>query len=373
VIVLQGGHMTAPQREAIARGASPRVDTMDLEARLGARVLGFEWLEQRLAGMGVAGRLLVAVRPFIGWSALLAVLAFGPVRRADVVYATGEDVGYPLAILLRVARRRVPRLVVRMEQPIYGRTAWRRRLYTTMARFALVRIDVVLTRTRAHARLLQSEVGSPPSKVRFTPETTDPGFFDPEAPAGVPIEGIPARPFILSAGLEQRDYETLTRAAADLPVDVVIAAGSPWSNLTFRSPMDHPPANVTVASFARPAMRELYRSAALVVVPVFQTERACGMNVVLEAWAMKRPVVATRTLGLVDYIDDGETGRFVEVGDVDGLRSTVQHLLDHPDEARRLAERGYEKVRDQLNLDRYLDIVEESLADALVGRSSDGR
>ena len=36
---------------------------------------------------------------------------------------------------------------------------------------------------------------------------------------------------------------------------------------------------------------------------------------------MAKPVIVSRTRGLADYVVDGETGRFVDVGDVAALRA----------------------------------------------------
>jgi hypothetical protein len=67
-----------------------------------------------------------------------------------------------------------------------------------------------------------------PERAFFHPESTDTQYFNegsPAAPASVLAELT--GPYIVSGGLEMRDYETLISAARDLPVTVIIGAGSP--------------------------------------------------------------------------------------------------------------------------------------------------
>lgn len=77
-----------------------------------------------------------------------------------------------------------------------------------------------------------------------------------------------------------------------------------------------------------------YRAAALVVLPSTFGE---GLpNVILEAMAAGRPVVATATAGIEDIVVDGETGRLVEPGSVEALRGAIGELLDAPGELQRM-------------------------------------
>lgn len=65
-------------------------------------------------------------------------------------------------------------------------------------------------------------------------------------------------------------------------------------------------------------------------------------NVVLEAMAAGRPVVATRVGGVPELVRDGVTGLLVAPGDVEGFAAAVRRLLAEPDLAARLGEAGRE-------------------------------
>ena len=58
----------------------------------------------------------------------------------------------------------------------------------------------------------------------------------------------------------------------------------------------------------------------------------------LEGMACQVPSIATRVGGVSELIDDGETGRLFEVGDVDGMSDAAIDLLSHPE---KLREMGY--------------------------------
>jgi len=70
-----------------------------------------------------------------------------------------------------------------------------------------------------------------------------------------------------------------------------------------------------------------------------------GMStVLLEAMALKTPVVATAVGGNTELVQHGETGMLVNAGDPEQLTEAIAHLLNNPAEAKRLAEKAYQNV-----------------------------
>ena len=67
-------------------------------------------------------------------------------------------------------------------------------------------------------------------------------------------------------------------------------------------------------------------------------------NVVLEAMAMGRPVVATRVGDVPELVEQGRSGFLVEPGDVQGFAHSVAHLLSDPALAARFGAAGRERV-----------------------------
>ncbi len=158
---------------------------------------------------------------------------------------------------------------------------------------------------------------------------------------------------VCSVGLEFRDYPTLIEAVRDLAVDVVIAASSPWSKRTSNAADVDIPPNVSVEAFSQYDLRQLYADAAFVVVPLLETDFQAGITTILEAMAMGRAVVCSRTAGQTDTIEDGVTGVYVPPGDVAALRTAIGALLADPERAGRLGAAGRDWVREHADIDVY--------------------
>ncbi len=64
-------------------------------------------------------------------------------------------------------------------------------------------------------------------------------------------------------------------------------------------------------------------------------------NVILEAWAHEKPVVAASSSGPAALIDDGVTGLLVPVDSAPGLAQAIKRVLESPALASDLAAAGY--------------------------------
>jgi L-malate glycosyltransferase len=66
--------------------------------------------------------------------------------------------------------------------------------------------------------------------------------------------------------------------------------------------------------------------------------------VLVEAMALGKAVIATRSGGIPEIVSEGETGVMVPVADSVALAEKIAHYLDHPDLVRRDGEAGYRRV-----------------------------
>ncbi|MFT6306567.1 MAG: glycosyltransferase involved in cell wall biosynthesis [Halioglobus sp.] len=78
-------------------------------------------------------------------------------------------------------------------------------------------------------------------------------------------------------------------------------------------------------------------------------------NVIAEAMALRIPVVTTRVSAIPELVSDGETGRVVEVDDVDGFASAIASLANQPEEARRLSGAAALRVADLFNQSKNIN------------------
>jgi glycosyltransferase involved in cell wall biosynthesis len=367
-IALLLGGFDPPERSAdVAAGRRPSNDVGVLVDSLGATVFDFGWLAAE-GGSGPWHRRLLHRHALRSgkWSAALALATMGAVRRFDLVYVSGEDIGLVTCSVSRLLPGRSPEFIVRIESGVYGRTRFRRSVHRRAMRFALSGVGALLCRTAALAEYVRDGLEVPATQVVALGQEIDTAYFSPDNPPGrlPPVD----QPYVLSAGLELRDYRTLLEAVDGLPVTLVVAAGSPWSKDQFPPGVDLPP-NVVVGRYEADEMRELYRHASLVAVSVLPTRRACGMNVVGEAWAMGKPVVATATAGLGEYITDGVNGLLVPAGDAAALRSAMSAIMASDDLAHRLGTQGRAYVRSNLSLANFEAVVTTSIESGLTART----
>jgi glycosyltransferase involved in cell wall biosynthesis len=294
---------------------------------------------RRLAGRW--GRLLERVA---GPNALLAWTCFRRRHSYRVVFTDGEPIGMPYAALTSFAKRRPRHVVIghRLSAPKKVRLHRALRLQR--------RIDVVVVYASTQ-RAVALRLGYRPEQVVLSTFMVDTDFWRSDRVRRAAGE----RPRICAVGQELRDYPTLVEAVRGLDIDVAIAAVSPWSKRADTSAGLDVPANVSARGYDLFELRQLYADSDLVVVPLQETDFQAGITTILEAMAMERAIVCTRTTGQQDTIHDGVTGRYVPVGDAIALRNAIAELLDDPAEASRLARAARRWVTEHADIVGYAE------------------
>lgn len=383
-LIVVSARLDEEAREAVRTGRWPRKDFFSLQSALDADVLDYVAVERspwaralgRIAGVPLAQVALAALRA----------------RRYRAIFTDGEQLGIPLGAALRLLpRARRPRHVTighLLSTPV-KRAAFR---YIRPQ----VGIDALLLHATRQIALARRELGSRRGRLMLVPYGVDTEFWQPVAgdPVGAGEHDGMGDAVVSAAGLEYRDYPTFLRAVAELPVQTVIAAGSRWS--THRNGLGEqaPPANVTVTALDYIDLRALYARSALVVVPLHEGDNQAGITTLLEAMAMGKPVIVTRTRGQTDVLrgricdatgpvgapvggatafgvsveDAGtEAGLYVPPADPAALRAAITYLLAHPDEAARMGRAGRRLVQRHFSLERFVGAVVEAMA----GESAD--
>jgi glycosyltransferase involved in cell wall biosynthesis len=109
---------------------------------------------------------------------------------------------------------------------------------------------------------------------------------------------------------------------------------------------------------------------------VFAAATICAMPsheepfglVALEAMAMAKPVVATRAGGVPEFLVDGQMGILIEPRDVEGLARAILRLLDNPQLAREMGQRGRQQVEQHFSAPVYGAKIVAAL-DAVIAES----
>jgi glycosyltransferase involved in cell wall biosynthesis len=338
----------AADAERAARDEAPRRDYAELGRLLNADILDLPAVRaEPLAG------------PIIGVSGAALAQATAGLRRArnyDAVYSDGEHFGLFLAILMRTRGKR-PRHVVLA----HHLTPSKKHLFARLARPA---IDAVIVHAELQRRLAIERLGFRPERVHYLPYQADQSFWRPAPPAK-------GEATICSAGLECRDYATVIDAIQGMPVDFHIGAASRWSSKRDLLKGRSLPSNVHVDSYDYVELRDLYARSHLVAVPLLDVDFQAGITLILEAMAMARAVVVTRTQAQRDVVvgpiwsasdatwptegpqPELSTGVYVAPGDVVGWQAALRFLLARPDLCARLGSNGRSAVEQQFTVEQF--------------------
>ncbi|MDR2755970.1 MAG: glycosyltransferase family 4 protein [Planctomycetaceae bacterium] len=93
----------------------------------------------------------------------------------------------------------------------------------------------------------------------------------------------------------------------------------------------------------RTDIRELIYAADIIALPSYHRE---GIpNVLLEAMAMKKPIITTDNVGCRDVVNDGVNGILVPVRNPEALALAIRHLANDPVTRSTFGEAGFEKVK----------------------------
>src|SRR5690606_6993413 len=139
------------------------------------------------------------------------------------------------------------------------------------------RIDRILAYSTSEESLMKGPLGISAEKVQRIYYHADEQFFRPD--------DTPTEPrLVCAAGQLLRDYDTLIEAVRDRPIQVQIAAGSPWIERKLE-PTKALPSNVRWGKLNRFDLRALYARSGLAVVPILQNEYQTGIATILEMMA----------------------------------------------------------------------------------------
>ena len=282
-------------------------------------------------------------------------------NRADVVYSTVDTVGIPLMLLKRAGRLRPPLVYVaiglpeRLEQL---RTDRMRHLYAT----ALASCAAVVAYSEKEAEDIGRWLAGhgADARLEFVPFGVDPSLF---APGPVTATGG-----VVSIGADpHRDFGLLVRMAGRMPEVAfrIVTTADHVRSLPSR------PENLSVESdLPFDLMRERLAEAQVVALPVRENTYSGATTVLLQAMALEKPVVVTRTSAIATGygLVDGENVRLVEPGDDDGFARAVADLLRGEFHARALGASARVTVERELSWERYVNRIEEVLRDAAGAR-----
>lgn len=307
----------------------------------------------------------------------LAALAFARRKRYGSFYCDSENNGLVLAALFKLSRTNRPLLMI-------GHWITPRKKALIFKYLKLYsHITTIFLHSSTQYNKAIDQLGIPAKRMQLLPYQVDAEFWNAKHSNPAPIE----KPYICTAGLECRDYPTFIEAVRGMEVEVKIGAASFWSKRKNNALTVDLPPNVEVRSYTYQELRDLYAGSRFVVVPQLDTDFQGGITVILEAMAMGKAVIVTRSEGQGDTVVDrrestrngptrptkgkfielfggkelegvdGQTGFYVSPGDPLELRKAIQFLLDHPERAEEMGARGRRTVESLMTVEQFADRI----------------
>lgn len=270
------------------------------------------------------------------------------VRAADVVLSTVDTVGLPLVLLKRVGLVAPPIVYVSIGLPerlVQLRGARMQRLY----RSALRRAAAVVTYSENEAAWLREWLGDGGPPVDFVPFGVDTGLFRPserEPDIDVVSVGVdPRRDFDLLVAVARRRPEFSFRIVAS--VERARSLGSLPSNVQLET------------EISLEAVRQRLAQARVVALPVRDNSYSGATTTLLQAMAMAKPVVVSRTAAIADgyELEDGINARLVPPGDESAFEQALLEMLTGAAAADALGRRARQTVERSFSWERYTEAL----------------
>lgn len=241
VLLTVSGTINPQVKADVANGLRPNPDYLEMARRFDADILDQGAARARI---GWFGRLLALLG---GSNLMLAWVCFRLRKQYRVIFTDGEQVGIPLALLLKLGGG----VGTQHFMIVHILSVGKKMLFFDYLGIHS-HIDQFLVYSSWQKHFIEERWGVPAERVKLTPFMVDAAFFSPTQVTPQP------RRMICSVGLEFRDYPTLIEAVRDLDVEVVIAAASPWSKRSDSTKDVELPKNVTVKKFTQFELRQLY-------------------------------------------------------------------------------------------------------------------
>ena len=278
---------------------------------------------------------------------------------ADVVLSTVDTVGLPLVLLRRAGLVRKPLVYVSIGLP-ERLTKLRGQSVSRSYAAALRRVTSILAYSEHEAALLREFVGedaaAPP--VIFVPFGVDVDSFRPLPDVDVDVD-------VASVGADpHRDFPLLLRIAARHPeLRFRIVGGA--VGVRDLGPV---PANVQVeVDIPLAEARDRLARARVVALPVRANSYSGATTVLLQAMAMGKPVVVSRTPAIASGygLEDGANCVLVEPGDEQAFERALLGVLADGAWAAAIGAEARRLVERELSWSRYANAIHAALASAV--------
>lgn len=187
--------------------------------------------------------------------------------------------------------------------------------------------------------------------AKFIPWCVDLEMFDGES-----SRVKPKMPFFLASGKTSRDYDTLIKAAPYTNAEIRIIGPKDQkpkiipSNISWLDTSSDPPDQ----TIDYPTLKEWYAQCIAVCIPLSgDADDTCGYTNMLEAMAMRKPVLMTSSGCLHINSEKDGFGMQIKPRDAEGWAYAMNHLYRDHEKATEMGNRGREIAERDFTIERF--------------------
>lgn len=280
----------------------------------------------------ISPRLTNIIRKFINIY-YIHILLFPKFFSYDIIFSS---TGFGSLLLKSILKIKKPKWVM-LDFSITGMLSSRKTLKQKVFYFIVKHADGIVTISKDEEEKLIKIFPEKKNFIKFIPHGIDTSFFSPDK------NTKEEKNFILSVGRDPgRDFDTLFKSIKNIDCNLKITA-RPW-NIKHLLPL---PKNVTLNDFTPKELIQEYRKASIIILPLKTSggiNDAMGCSTLMEAMAMGKAVIATKTPTMESYITDGENGILVTEGDSDELQKAIIKLIHNEEYRKKLGHSAREFV-----------------------------
>ena len=333
-------------------------------------------LVTRLNALGVPTYEVPLTRRLVSAAALRALARVFRRERPAIVQSHGARSNVYTRLAARLTGVPVVLSTVHNSLFDYGVGALRRRLYVFAERLTSPLAYRIVAVSRAVARDLVHRYGIRADRIVTIWNGIDAVAFAPRRPRASVLEelGIGAEDRLIGVAARmtpQKGHDVLLHAVRRLVrqfprLRCLIIGDGPLAPALREQAAALGIAPHCVFTGPRTDVADLMAVVEVVVLP----SRSEGLPfALLEAMALGKPVVATRVGGNGEAVEEGKTGLLTPPEDPEALAAALARLLDDPEEAVRMGQRGNARVRAHFSLSRMIRSLEDLYTSALEARA----
>lgn len=280
----------------------------------------------------------------------------------DIIYSANQGATYLLAILRAIGLLRKPVVAIQhqsLKKSIFSL------LFVKLILSGYDRLFCLSDGIREH---LIKEFHIPENKVCLLEWGIDLPCYDKIKDKTISAIKGGENSFILSAGRTYRDYQTLIKGFKNISYPLRIY--SPEEPFFKNNPDISSSVEIFTNYLSWQEILIEHAKAYAIAIPLDTTKaksyiNLLGVTSLLDAMAMGKAVVMTRTIEPWIDIEKEGIGIFVELGDEKGWQEAISYLLKHPDETREMGNRARRLCDEKYNLEIFTSRLSKLLQDVL--------